>query len=179
LFNNLNAGFMGSFEARKDKWLVLTDLVYLDVSADKNAKATVPVGPGIGPGPVPVEIKTEVDVSLKGAVFQLAGGYSLISDGPLKLDLLAGARFLDLDSDISVDLSALERNRKIKASESGNVWDGIVGVKGMYALNQRWSLPYYADIGTGESDFTWQVAAGVAYHAAKWVDVAFVYRHLE
>jgi len=179
IFDNLNAGFMGTFEARKDKWLVLTDVVYLDVSADDKTKVTVPVGPGIGPGPVPVDITAKAEIDLKGRVFQLAGGYNLISDGPLMLDLLAGARYLDLDTDISVDLSALGRSRKFKASESGNVWDGIVGVKGNYNLNPRWSLPYYADIGTGQSDFTWQVAAGVSYHAAKWEDIAFVYRHLE
>lgn len=179
LFNNLNAGFMGTFEARKDKWLVFTDLVYLDVSADDKTRVTVPVGPGLGPGPVPIDITAETEIDLKGTVFQLAGGYNLISDGPLKLDFLVGARYLNLDTDLSVDLSALGRSRKFNGSESGNVWDGIVGVKGMYALSPRWSLPYYADIGTGQSDFTWQVAAGVSYHAAKWVDLAFVYRHLE
>ena len=179
IFSGLNAGFMGTFEARKDKWLVLTDLVYLDVSADDKTRVTIPVGPGIGPGPGAIDIDTKVKLDLKGTVFQLAGGYNLLSDGPLKLDLLAGARYLNLDNDITVDLSSIGGSRKTKFSDSGNVWDGIVGVKGMYALNPRWSLPYYADIGTGQSDFTWQAAAGVAYHAAKWVDVAFVYRYLK
>jgi hypothetical protein len=178
LFSGLNAGFMGTFEARKDKWLVLTDLVYLDVSADNKTDVTIPVGPGLGPGPVPIDIDTKVEIDLKGTVFQLAGGYNLLSEGPLKLDLLAGARYLNLDNDITVNLSSIGGGRKTKFSDDGHVWDGIVGVKGMYALSPRWSLPYYADIGTGQSDFTWQVAAGVAYHAAEWVDVALVYRYL-
>jgi len=29
------------------------------------------------------------------------------------------------------------------------------------------------------TDNGWQFAAGVSYHAAKWVDIAFVYRYLE
>lgn len=178
LFDGLNAGFMGTFEARKDKWLILTDLVYLDVSADDTTNVTIPVGPGLGPGPVPIDVTAKTEIDLKGTVFQLAGGYNLLSEGPLKLDLLAGTRYLDLDNDFTVDLSAIGGSRKTKFSDSGNVWDGIVGVKGMYALSPRWSLPYYADIGTGQSDFTWQAAAGVAYHAADWVDVAFVYRYL-
>lgn len=178
LFSGLNAGFMGTFEARKDKWLILTDLVYLDVSADDTTEVTIPVGPGLGPGPVPIDITAKTEIDMKGTVFQLAGGYNLLSEGPLKLDLLAGTRYLNLDNDFTVDLSSIGRSRNTKISESGNVWDGIVGVKGMYTLNPRWSLPYYADIGTGQSDFTWQAAAGVAYHAADWVDVAFVYRHL-
>ena len=178
LFSGLNAGFMGTFEARKDKWLVLTDLVYLDVSSDNTTNVTIPVGPCLGPGPVPIDITAKTEINLKGTVFQLAGGYNLLSDGPLKLDLLAGTRYLNLDNDFTVDLSAIGGSRKTKFSDSGSVWDGIVGVKGMYALNPRWSLPYYADIGTGQSDFTWQAAAGVAYHAADWVDVALMYRYL-
>lgn len=179
IFDNLNAGFMGTFEARKDKWLVLSDLVYLNVTADNKTNVSIPVDPGLGPGPVPIDITAKTEIDLQGTVFQLAGGYNLLSEGPLKLDLLAGARYLNLDNDITVDLSAIGGSRKTKFSESGNVWDGIVGVKGNYNLNPRWSLPYYADIGTGQSDFTWQAVAGVAYHAAKRVDVAFVYRHLE
>lgn len=179
IFKGLNAGFMGTFEARKDKWLVLTDLVYLDVSADNTSNVTIPVGPGLGPGPIPIDIDTKVDINLKGTVFQLAGGYNLISENPVKLDLLAGARYLNLDTGITADLSAIGGSRSSKFSADGNVWDGIVGVKGMYNFAPRWSIPFYADIGTGQSDFTWQAAAGITYHAAKWADVAFVYRHLE
>ena len=131
LFSGLNAGFMGTFEARKDKWLVITDLVYLDVSADDTTDVTIPVGPGIGPGPVPIDITAKTEIDLKGTVFSLAGGYNLLSDGPLKLDLLAGARYLNLDNKITVNLSAIGGSRKQKFSDDGSVWDGIVGVKGM------------------------------------------------
>ena len=47
VFDNLETGFMGAFEARKGKWLVLTDLIYLDVSASD--KTTV------GDGPFPID----------------------------------------------------------------------------------------------------------------------------
>jgi len=173
LFDNLNSAFMGSFEARKDKWLVITDLIYMDVSADKTAKVTIPIGP------IEIDVKGDADMDLTGKIFQLAGGYNLHTDERSRLDLIAGARYLDLDMDTSVKITGPLNTRPIKISESGDVWDGIVGVKGRYAFGQRWSIPYYVDIGTGQSDFTWQAMAGVGYSAAKWVDIALVYRYLD
>jgi hypothetical protein len=34
-------------------------------------------------------------------------------------------------------------------------------VKGRFALDEHWFVPYYADLGTGESDLTWQIAGGI------------------
>jgi len=171
VFDNLESGFMGAFEARKGKWLVLTDLIYLDVSADD--KTTV------SDGPLSVDINAKTNIDLTGTIFQLAGGYNLISEESLKLYILAGTRYLDLETDISVDLSAVGLSQSAKFSDSGNVWDGIIGLKGIYDFGPRWSVALYGDIGTGESDFTWQAAAGAVYHTNGGVDVAFLYRHLE
>ena len=46
--------------------------------------------------------------------------------------------------------------------------DGVAGVKGRAVLGRtlHWFAPYYGDIGTGESETTWQLAAGVATHQA-------------
>ena len=54
-------------------------------------------------------------------MFQIAGGYNLISEQPMNLDLLVGTRYLDLDTDVTVDLSALEPGRSKKFSDSGDV----------------------------------------------------------
>ena len=43
--------------------------------------------------------------------------------------------------------------------------------------NQSWYFPYYADIGAGDSEITWQLYAGVGY-AFKWGDIKLGYRHL-
>lgn len=172
LFDNLNSAFMGTFEARKDKWLVITDLIYMDISADKTAEVTIPIGP------IEIDVTGDADVDLTGKVFQLAGGYNLHTDERSRLDLIAGARYLDLDMDTSITITGPLQGRPIKISESGDVWDGIVGVKGQYDLGQRWSIPYYVDVGTGQSEFTWQAMMGVGFNATKWLDVALVYRHL-
>ena len=59
-------------------------------------------------------------------------------------------------------------------------WDAIVGVKGRMALgaSREWIVPYYLDVGTGDSDLTWQGAIGLGY-AFRWGDVVAMYRYLD
>ena len=45
-------------------------------------------------------------------------------------------------------------------------------------LDKNWYLPYYADVGTGGSQSTWQALAGVGYQF-KWGDVLLAYRYLD
>ena len=58
--------------------------------------------------------------------------------------------------------------------------DGIVGVKGRYAFgaNRAWSVPFYLDIGTGDSDLTWQGAVGLGY-SYHWGDIVAMWRYLD
>jgi hypothetical protein len=58
-FDNLESAFMLSFEARKDKWLILGDYIYLDVAASEQ----------VGPLPITMDLKSKV--------FHLAGGYNI------------------------------------------------------------------------------------------------------
>ena len=154
IVDNLESVLMVSFEARKNKWLILADYIYLDVAASK---------------PVP---GSELNLNLEGTVFHLAGGYNLYQEKS-RLDLIFGARNLDLDIGLSITGTSFSPSR------SGNNLDAIIGVKGQLSLSKRWYLPYYVDVGTGDSDLSWQTTAGVSFRAAKWVDLALVYRHLE
>ena len=58
--------------------------------------------------------------------------------------------------------------------------DAIVGLRGRVAAgaDSRWFFPAYADVGTGESNLTWQVMGGVG-HAFKWGEVIAAWRHME
>ena len=38
-------------------------------------------------------------------------------------------------------------------------------------------MPYYADVGAGDADLTWQAMVGVTYNW-NWGGVSLVYRHL-
>ncbi len=48
-----------------------------------------------------------------------------------------------------------------------------------FAVGQdnAWFIPYYLDVGTGGSDFTWQAVAGIAY-AFNWGELVGAWRYL-
>ena len=73
---------------------------------------------------------------------------------------------------------ALQDRSGARESDARN-WDAIIGVRGRAALGaSRWFVPFYADMGTGDSDFTWQAMTGVGY-AFGWGDVVGAWRHVD
>jgi hypothetical protein len=44
--------------------------------------------------------------------------------------------------------------------------------------SEKWFAQGHLDLGAGDSDFTWQLAAGVG-HAFDWGEVLLTYRHLD
>lgn len=69
------------------------------------------------------------------------------------VQVLAGARYLIADVEAELDSSLIPGEKIIDASE--DVWDAIVGVRGLADLSDKWWLTYRFDIGTGCSDQTW------------------------
>jgi hypothetical protein len=173
LIENLNMAFMGAFEARKGKWSMLADVIYLNVGANNGAKVPVPVAPGSG-----IDVAVNASVETKGWVLDFIGGYNLWQTPGASLDVLAGARYLDLKLDFSLGLAAGPYTRQRDRSASDSVWDGVIGVKGHFDLNPDVFVPYYADVGTGQSDLTWQASTGLAYRF-NWGDVSLLYRYIK
>jgi hypothetical protein len=174
LLDNLEIAFMGAFEARKNNWSFLADVIYLDLGVDNTADLSIPIGGSLLP------VTTMTDLDLNTWVLQFAGGYGLYSEGDSRLDLVAGARYLDLSMDLFLGLqSALGPGQSRTISDSLTAWDGIVGLKGQASLGERWFLSYYVDVGAGDSDLTWQAIAGIGYRAGRIWNLALLYRHLE
>jgi hypothetical protein len=162
ILDALQMTFMGAYEARKDKWVLLGDLIYLNLRNDKDRDT-------IG--------YSNVDMKLKGWQIGLYGGYNLYQTNRSSLDLMAGLRYLTIDTEVklSSDLALLP---DLKLARDADVWDGVIGLRGRTNINENWFIPYYADVGAGDSDMTWQAMAGIGYQAG-WGDTILVYRHLE
>lgn len=169
ILDALQMTFMASFEARKGPWLGYTDLIYLDLAGDKSRSTSLTSGA--------TRELFDADLELTGWLWTVAGGYTAWRKEGSHLDLLAGLRLLSLETDVKLTGSG-PLQRELKLSESQDLWDGIVGVKGRLAIADHWFLPYYADVGTGDTELTWQVAAGIAY-AFRWGDVSLMYRYLQ
>jgi len=171
LLDDLDMAIMGAFGARKGKWMLVADVVYLDV--DKKKTVTVDL-----PGGMDESFTGSADVGLKGWIVTPSARYNLIDSEKGSLNLLGGARYLWLEAVLKLKTSDPLENRQTRLSDSGSVWDAVIGVNGDIGISEKWYLSYYLDIGAGQSDFTWQVFAGVGYRFKK-LDAILGYRYLD
>ena len=181
ILSNLKFVFMGSFEARKGRWGAFTDVIYMDIGDSKSETRDVTIG-GI---PLPAGATASADFDLKGLVWTLAGSYRAVADPTATLDVFAGARLADIEQELnfqvsgnigSIPLPGRGGSRKV----STDFWDGIVGVKGRlhFVQDRRWFIPYYFDVGAGDSDLTWQAMSGIGY-SFNWGDIVGAWRYLD
>ena len=180
IVDNLKFTGMAAFEAHNGQWGVFTDLIYLNLGGNKQQSREFTIG-GVLP---PVGATADLDWTFKGSIWELGGEYRLVGDPGLNVDVLVGARRFDVRTESRWNITGnlgllLPEGRTGSGDNRVTVVDGIVGVKGRVALEPsgRWLLPFYLDVGTGESDLTWQAAAGITY-AFQWGELSAVWRHL-
>jgi hypothetical protein len=80
------------------------------------------------------------------------------------------ARYLDVDVKLNVSANVMSPSPGLDFSRDKKVWDGVVGLQGDIGLPKSFFIPYYVDIGTGQSDFTWQAILGVGYKP-RWGEI--------
>jgi hypothetical protein len=179
---NLQGVLLIAGEVRKDRWSVFTDLIYLEFADEQSSVKAVDFGGSI----VNSSVNVATDSSLRGLAWTLGAGYAVETGPAVTLDVFGGLRYFDLTVSTNWQLSAditgpggvqtFPRTGGI--SKSLTFWDGIVGVRGRIPLgSSHWSIPYYLDIGTGSSNWTWQGMLGIDY-SFKWGGVMLAYRNL-
>lgn len=173
ILENLNMTFMGVLAARKNKWLFAVDGIYLDIEDDEKGSFNVPFP--IGPG---VTVGNDIDVEMKAWVVTPIVGYNVYESSNSRIDLVAGARYLWIEVDSEVKLYGPLETSKAKVTDDGEVWDGIVGARGLLELTEKWYATCFFDVGTGDTEFTWQVWAGLGYKFDKF-NTVFGYRHID
>jgi len=180
----LEFAFMGSLEVRKGRIGALVDVIYLNFEAGESATRDLTLtGPG-GLINLPAGVTADAELGLSGWVWTMTGTYSAIETSRHNLQLLGGWRYLSVkasfDWDLSGNLADLPpQSASGKISADPEFWDAIVGVRGrLNWADGAWFTPYHLDIGSGESDLTWQAVAGIGY-AFSWGELIGVYRHLD
>jgi hypothetical protein len=160
ILDNLSMVFMGGYRGHYNRWSILADVVYMDVdgSSDK-----------------PLVLGAEsVDLNISSWIINGGVGYDIIQSDSGTLAVIGGLRYLSLDVDLGLDILNSPVARR---SDSDGILDGIVGLGGNIELNENWFLPYHVDIGTGDSNFTWQAFAAIGYRFS-WGDIRLGYRYL-
>jgi hypothetical protein len=160
ILDNLDVALMGAVEARRGRFSIFADALYLDLSDGQDTA----VGPGI---------PANADVDVRGTVLSGSVGYDLANGTDMRIAVLGGFRVMNLDTSANVSIASGSQ----RISGGINNWDAIVGVRGTTQIADRWGVSYYADIGAGESDLTAQLSAAVNYRINTW-DLVFGYRYL-
>lgn len=148
LIENLQMIFMGGWASKKDKWSILADVVYMDVGDSSN----------------------NVEFDLASWVVNTGVGYDLVQNDGGNLAVVGGVRYMSVEPKIQI--GGLEK------SQTESLLDGIIGLRGTVNFNKNWFLPFYADIGTGGSDLSYQLFAGLGYRFG-WGDIRLGYRYLK
>lgn len=181
LLDHLNGVFMGSLDVRKGEWGGFTDLLYMDIGGTKSQTRAMT----IGPAGLPADATATADYSLKGMVWTLGAYFHAEARPDLNVDLLMGARLLDLDQSLGWTLagdvaSVPVIDRAGHRAAGIKSWDAILGAKGRYVFGEgrKWFIPFYVDVGGGDADLTWQAMAGLGYSFG-WGDVLASWRHLD
>lgn len=159
--DNLDMVFMGSYEARKDKWSFLADMIYLKMSDSQEVYLPR------------LDTTLGSEQELTGWLLGFYGGYTIASTDKMTLDVIAGMRYFSLGLDVSLFVN----DKDVSVSPSAEYYDAIIGFRGAYNINKNWYMPYQFDIGGGDSDLTWQANTGLGYRF-DWGDMLLTYRHI-
>lgn len=159
---SLDFGLMLDADIRNDEWVILGDLIYLDFGI-KNKDIT--------PGPI---FNPTSKIDLSASIISLAAGKTIINKDDYFMDAVLGWRRTHVDLETKVNGNTLPL-----FSPTLTFNDVVIGVNGGYQFaDSNWSLPYYADVGAGDSDLTWQAMVGLDY-AFEWGKLHMNYRHLD
>jgi opacity protein-like surface antigen len=165
VIQNLDFGGMVSYKGRYDKWVLMSDLIYMDLGANKTRV-----------GPVAT---TRVGVSVEQLGLEISGGYH-ITDA---IALYAGMRYNDLDSSVQVTSSTAANSVSRSAAANASWVDPIVGIVGDFPLvfADRWSVNLKGDVGgfgVG-SDLAWQVIVALRWRMNDNWDFSAGYRYMQ
>jgi hypothetical protein len=183
---DLKFAAMLAAEARYDRFSVLSDFIYMSMAANQTRIKSLDFF-GLPSQPISPIADLGSSSTLKAAIWTLTGGYTVVREDWVDLDLMAGFRFATVRANTDYDLNLLVMGPRGNGAVFGGagsisvnrtIWNGIAGIRGRIRLPEPGMfIPYYFDIGAGGSKLTWQVASGLGYQTG-WAGVSLLYRYL-
>lgn len=169
IIENLNVALMGGLQAYNGKWMTYGELSY--ASLRQGGEASFTISPGEGPG---LTIDAVADADIETTIVSFGAGYQLVDKPDYTMYGTFGVRYLGLDLEADVDIA----RQSFHIDEGDDVWDAVVGLSGEARFGENWFVPWIVDVGTGQSDLTWQAGAGIGYRFGR-NDLVLGYRHME
>jgi hypothetical protein len=156
-----------AFQARRDRWYLLADVLWVDQEAKETGQVVLPGG----------VLDAEARLDVNAWILNLNGGRVFVEGKRGELGLLFGARYLTLDSDLGLQLDPPLPEIPTRLSRDVDLWDAVVGIQGHLRAGDHWFFPYRLDVGAGDSDLTWLALAGFGYRFG-WGSVFAAYQSL-
>ena len=186
-FANLNFAGALAATARYDRFSLLTDVIYVSADAGSSRVESVNIV-DVGRNPISSTANIGTSSTLKTTLWTLAGGYTVASGDWGNVDVLAGFRYLGVEASTDYNLAVTLVGPRGNAgpafggagrfSGRDNIWNGILGVRGRINIAQSgFFVPYYLDLGAGDSTLTWQTFAGIGYQNG-WAGVQLGWRYM-
>jgi hypothetical protein len=163
VLSKFNIGLMGAVEARKRRFVVPIDFMWIKLSDDK-AFPQSPF-PGI----------TSVKAKATETILTPKAGYRVVDSPKLKADALIGLRYWHVGENLSFQPSGLLSNY----SQAANFVDVIAGAKISMALSPKASVTVFGDAGAGQANVDYQVAGVLGYRVKPTVMLGLGWRYLD
>lgn len=161
--SGLEFAFMGTAAAQRDRWSLIGDLIYADISTS----SSTPRGLLFSKGTADTEL----------TAFSGYAAYRVAESEQVALDLAAGFRLFSLDLDVTLK-GDLAETRRFGGSETWVL--PLIGARAIFPIAERWTGSVLADVGAVSSDeTTWQALARVDYAINDNWSAVLAYRYMD
>jgi hypothetical protein len=144
VLDHFDIGLMGVVEARNGRFSFGADLFWVKLSAQEDTPFGI--------------LFREVELTAEMLMATGIGAYSLLYEEGGNLDIFAGARLWSVKTDLDFEGALLDD----RSFDDDATWvDAVVGLKGRFNLGEAFYFTGWGMIGTGESDFMWDVMGGI------------------
>jgi hypothetical protein len=167
IISNLNLGGFAYVYGRYDRFVVVSDTMYVNTTDAKSIGALPIIGPTPGLG---------ASVDTKEFTETLLAGYEAVNTPDFTFDFLGGIRVWSISNDVRVRFASLSRSY----GESFSWVDPVVGVRARFHLTDDISVLVQPDWGGFQagSNYTWQAIGTVNYALTDSMSLSAGYKAL-
>jgi len=169
IVDNLDMGYMAYIEHRRGKWSFIGDIAYLNVSDDRSRASDA-------------ILQVELEGEVAQTVFEGFVGYRILEReydaAELGLDLLIGARYTELELDLSSEATLLGLSSSRDRSRDEDWTDTVLALRLQYGGRKGWGSSFWVDVGDGSDSSSEQFMALATYRGDSNWKFFGGYRHL-
>jgi hypothetical protein len=159
LLSHFHLGLMGQVEARKNRFVMPIDFMWIDLQAARALSSDLGVD--------------SVKLGVSEVVFTPKAGYRIVDREKVKIDALIGLRYWHLGQSLNFTPQLFNG-----VSASQNWVDGVAGGKFEFALAPKASVTIAGDAGGGGSSLDYQVVGVLGLRVCKAAVLDLGWRYL-